>query len=46
VAQGYSEGELDTGIIHDFDLETYSWENNCEMVPRISLEMFNEEYFK
>ena len=46
VNQGYSEGELDTGIIHDFDLETYSWENNFEMVPRISLEMFNEEYFK
>jgi len=46
VNQGYSEGELDTGIIHDFDLDTYGWENNFEMVPRISLEMFNEEYFK
>ena len=46
VNQGYSEGELDTGIIHDFDLDTYGWENNFEMVQRISLEMFNEEYFK
>jgi hypothetical protein len=46
VTQGYSEGEYDTGIINDFDLETYGWENNCGMVPGITLEMFNEEYYK
>jgi hypothetical protein len=46
VTQGYSEGEFDSGIIHDFDLEYYSWESIGQMIPGITLEMFNEEYYK
>ena len=46
VTQGYSEGEFDTGILNDFDVDSYGGEDILRMLTGVSSEMFNDTYYQ
>ena len=46
VTQGYSEGEFDTGILNDFDVDSYGGEDILRMLTGVSSEMFNDSFYQ
>lgn len=46
VTQGYSEGEFDTGILNDFDVDSYGGEDILRMLTGVSSEMFNNSFYQ